>query len=102
MVVVKQNIIENFTLSPYKIQDYIPDTDAFNWCVEQQVTHSNNLELQFMLLPLAAFFMLIGYFWSLEYESTEKYAKGFVYMARLFLIVFFFVYILVIRLRIYY
>ena len=83
-------------------QNYYPDTDAFQWCLIQQVTHSNNLELNFMLLPLGAFFMIIGYFWTLEFETTKKYSKAFIYMARLFLIIFFIVYILVIRLRIYY
>lgn len=83
-------------------QQFIPSDACFNWCLEQQVVHSNNLELWIMFFPFAAFIMLIGYFWSYELDSFKKYSTAFIYMARLFLILFFAAYILIIRLRIYY
>ena len=30
--------------------DYVPETGCFNWCIEQQVVHSNNLELYAVML----------------------------------------------------
>lgn len=75
---------------------------CYSWCLEQQVVHANNIELWSMFFPLLAFVMLILYFWSFKIELLKKYRKGFIYMARLFLIIFFATYILIIRMRVIY
>lgn len=83
-------------------ENFYPTEACFDWCIEQQVVHSNNLELWVMFFPAIAFLMITLYFWSFELDKLEKYRSAFIYMARLFLIMFFAAYILIIRLRIYY
>lgn len=80
---------------------YIPDDTCFDWCLQQQVVHSNNLEIYAVLLIFAAYiFILLATLEDVEF--LKKYQTAFIYMAKLMIIVFFAVYILVIRLRIYY
>ena len=82
-------------------QPYIPTEDAFSWCVEQQVVHSNNIELYAVMFVVAAYVFIVAYGMD-DIEFFNKYKNGFIYMAKLLLIAFFVIYILVIRLRIYY
>ncbi len=89
----------NVTISK---QDFIPSDACFNWCVEQQVVHSNNLELKLLFFPFMAFVFLLLYFEGENFEFLAKYQSFFIYMAKLFLIIFFAVYFLVIRLRLVY
>ncbi len=81
---------------------YHADEACFEWCLNQQVVHANNLELWIMFFPFLSFIFIMLYLWSYELTSLQKYRKGLIYMARLFLIVFFAAYILIIRLRIIY
>ncbi len=62
------NNVTGIILPKDPMQVFSPDQACYDWCVVQQVTHSNNLELYAMMLPLFAFFMLMGYFWSLELD----------------------------------
>ena len=89
----------NVTISK---QDFVPSDACFNWCVEQQVVHSNNLELKLMFFPLIAFIFILLYFEGNNFEVLAKYQNFFIYMAKLFLIIFFAVYFLVVRLRLVY
>lgn len=96
-----------FDLSSIKLPEnlqnvpFIPDQGCFNWCLEQQVVHSNNLELSTVaLIGVAYTFILLAS--AEDSEFLMKYKEEFIYMAKLMLIVFFAVYILVIRLRIWY
>ena len=94
------NIFKEF--SPTDELGNLNTKTCYSWCLEQQVVHSNNIELGSIFFVLLAFIMLILYFWSFEIKTLEKYRNAFIYMARLFLIVFFAIYILVIRMRIIY
>ncbi len=83
------------------MQQFIPSDACFSWCLEQQVVHSNNLELYAVGLVLMSYIFILLYDMD-SIEILQKYRSELIYMAKLMLIVFFVVYILVIRLRIYY
>ena len=96
-------IINNtFTLNEGVItKQYIPSDQCFDWCIEQQVVHSNNLELWSVMFVFAAYIFILLH--SLDdIEFIQKYQKEFMYMAKLMLIAFFVSYILIIRLRVIY
>ena len=100
--------ISNFTPELYldiinnpQQQPFIPDNAAFNWCLEQQVVHSNNIELYAIAFVLAAYIFILLYGME-DVEILKKYQPEFIYMAKLMLIAFFVIYIIVIRLSIYY
>lgn len=95
------NLTEKLINSSQFQQAYSPTQQAFNWCLEQQVVHSNNLELYAVGIVGLAYVFILLYDLD-EIEFLNKYKSGFIYMAKLMLIVFFAIYILVIRLRIYY
>ena len=88
--------------SPTDILSNLNTETCYSWCVVQQVVHSNNIEVWSMFMPFLSFVMHILYFWSFEVEGLKKYRSGFIYMSRLFLITFFAIYILVIRMRVIY
>lgn len=96
------NITPILKFDPENIMTDFNTETCFDWCLEQQIVHSNNIEVWSMFFPFLAFIMLILYFWSFEVKTLEKYRNGFIYMARLFLIVFFAIYILIIRMRVIY
>lgn len=75
---------------------------CFDWCVQQQIVHSNNLELKIMLFPAIAFLFLLLYFEGENFEVLERNREFFVYMAKMFLIIFFATYLLIVRMRIIY
>ncbi|HEC38843.1 hypothetical protein LCGC14_0636150 [marine sediment metagenome] len=83
------------------IQSFAPDNACFDWCLNQQVVHSNNLELETVLLVFGAYIMIVLYSMD-DVDFCVKYRNAFIYIAKLMLIAFFVIYILVIRLRIYY
>lgn len=92
--------LSNELIAPKLQQAYIPDQACFNWCLEQQVVHSNNIELYAVGFVALAYTFIVLY--GIETDFFQKYRSGFIYFAKLMLIAFFVVYILVIRLRIYY
>ncbi len=83
------------------IQPFAPDNTCFDWCLNQQVVHSNNLELETVMLVVGAYIMIVLYSMD-DIDFCVKYRNAFIYIAKLMLIAFFVIYILVIRLRIYY
>ncbi len=97
MTNISNETLVNFQLKP----PYSPDTGCFDWCLEQQVVHSNNLEISAVGLVLVAYVFILLYGMD-NIEFLHKYQSAFIYMAKLMLIAFFVVYILIIRLRIYY
>lgn len=101
-MVINTTIIPIIKFEPTEVLNNLNKDTCFDWCLEQQVVHANNIELWTMFFPLLSFVMLILYFWSFEIKLLEKYRKGFIYMARLFLIIFFATYILIIRMRVIY
>lgn len=78
---------------------YAPDDNCFNWCLEQQVVHSNNMEIYGVMFPAAAYIFILLYLTVDKYPKLEKYKSMFIYWAKLSLIMFFAFYILIIRLR---
>jgi len=82
-------------------QNYQPSNACFDWCLEQTVVHSNNLELYAVFFVLASYIFIILH--SMDNVAIlKKFQPELIYMAKLMLIAFFVIYILVIRLRIYY
>ena len=92
--------ISSFFLTADPIQPFIPSNQCFDWCVVQQVTHSNNLELYAVMFIVFSYIMIIGYFSANEWEALKPFRNGMLYLAKLSLIIFFAIYILVFRLRI--
>ena len=88
------------TINQNIIQPFVPNDYCFDWCLEQQVIHSNNIELYAVAFVLAAYIFILLYSMD-EVEFLKKYQTEFIYMAKLMLIAFFVVDILIIRLRIY-
>lgn len=93
-----------------EISQFTPTTEltnfntgsCYDWCLEQTVVHSNNLELQMMLFPAVSFVFLLLYFEADNFEILKDYQNFFIYMAKLFLIIFFAVYLLIVRMRLIY
>lgn len=99
--------IGNFTHPELKLDiidqynQFIPDSSCFSWCLEQQVVHSNNLELSAVFLIFAAYIFIVLHSMD-DVKLLKRFQPELIYMAKLMLIAFFVIYILVIRLRIYY
>ncbi len=91
----------NVPMLQNNIQPFAPDNACFDWCLTQQVVHSNNLELETVMLVFSAYIMIVLYSMD-DVPFLFKYRNAFIYVAKLMLIAFFVIYILVIRLRIYY
>lgn len=78
-----------------------PDESCFDWCLNQKVTSYNNLELTSTLFVLGAILMIFIYEYLNEKENLRKYAPYFVFYAKILLYMFFFYYLVVIRLGMY-
>jgi len=79
---------------------YQPDQQCFDWCITQQVTHSNNIELNVVMIVLFAYISLLVYDGIKDSDRFDKYKDVFIYIAKGLMIIFFAVYILMIRLGI--
>lgn len=89
------------TITPIEFDYYAPTDACFDWCIEQQVVHANNLELYAVAIVGVAYVFILLY----EMDSInffKRYQPELIYMAKLMLIIFFIIYILVIRLRVWY
>ena len=94
------NKMINLTLDDLQsTMPYVPDKPCFDWCLMQQVVHSNNMELYAVMFVVFAYFSILAYYFAGEVEVLKPYKEMFIYWAKLLLILFFAFYILVIRLR---
>lgn len=73
---------------------------CFEWCSMEHVTHSSNMELNAIGLLLAVYICIYLHNWFEHSERLKKYQYGLIYIARIFLILFFIWYILHVRLRV--
>lgn len=79
---------------------YLPDNQCFDWCVAQQVVHSNNMEVYAIRILIVVYFLLVLYFIAGEVKFLQRFNRDtFIYWAKLLMIIFFGFYILVIRMR---
>lgn len=103
MRMTETNITEMFKeFLPDDILNDVNSETCYFWCLQQQVVHSNNLELQMLLFPLASFIFMLLYFEAENFKVLEDYKNFFIYMAKVFLIVFFAAYLLIVRMRLIY
>jgi len=80
-------------------QPYAPDSQCFNWCVVQQVAHSNNMELSGIIFIVFAYIFIVFYETANEIPLIKPYRENFIYYAKLLLMVFFGYYFLILRMR---
>lgn len=97
----------NLTLTsiPDQINSTLPyqaTQKCANWCVEQQLVFYNNLEISAISFVLLALFMLYIAEFCNEHERFKNHSPTFIYMAKVSMYIFFFVFFIVIKLRMYY
>lgn len=81
------------------VMQYAPNEECFDWCIVQQVRHSNNMELYGILFVVMAYFCILAYYFLGEFEQLRPFRENFIYYAKLLLLLFFGFYILIIRMR---
>lgn len=81
---------------------FIPQEDCANWCIEQSVTGFNNIEVGAVMFVAGALILLYVVEFFYEKESMREHIPKVVTLAEVLLYIFFFVYFIVIRLRLYY
>lgn len=79
---------------------FTPDKNCFDWCIVQHVIHSNNMEINAIIIIIFTYFMIVLHNISNEINILRPYKETFLYWAKLSLIIFFGFYILIIRMRI--
>ena len=84
------------------VEQFTPSQSCVDWCILQHVTNYNNIELTTVLFVAGALFLLYGAEYCNEKEKLKKYSPRMIYLAKLMIYIFFFVYLFVIRLRLYY
>ncbi len=78
---------------------YVPDLQCSQWAIEQHITAYHNLETQAVLFVAGALLFLVAYEVCKEYPKLNKYADTMIYYSKLLLYIFFFIYIMVIKLQ---
>lgn len=78
---------------------YSPDRECFEWALNQHVTIYNNMELTLTLFVAAALTMLIIYEYLNDNERLRRHAPAFVSHAKYLIYIFFFMYFVVIKMR---
>ncbi len=74
-----------------------PTQQCADWCITEQVIHSNNLEVGAVAFVAFSYVMHLLYFSANEYEKLKRFQTFFLYLSKMSLIIFFAVYILVFR-----
>ena len=87
----------NFVETVNNTMPYAPDQSCFDWCIVQHVVHSNNMELNAVMIVVFAFISLIIYYVFGSFDKTKAYKDQFIYYAKLLLTLFLGYYILSIR-----
>lgn len=90
------NLTVNLT-APKLFEQYAPDQACFDWCIEQHIVHSNNLEAWGVILAAIAYLFLLLAGWAFEIERLKKYQHLFLYMAKVWMLLFFLVYFVFFR-----
>lgn len=84
------------------LEVYIPDDACYQWGLEQNVTAYLNIE-NYSLIPLAvSITCILLYELCIEHETMKDYAHFFVEYAKYGLYIFFFIYFVIIKMRLYY
>lgn len=95
----------NFTL-PFNGTSYpagfTPSNDCFSWCTVQHVVNYNNMEVSSLWFIATALILIIIAEIMLYKPAWNKYASRTVYGAKIALFCFFWVYFIILRLRLYY
>lgn len=76
--------------------------DCNEWCIDQHVTGFNNMEYTSVFFIALALIMMFLYEICEEHDKLKKHSGKFISLAKTCIYIFFFVYFVVIKLRLYY
>lgn len=101
MAVINVPLIEQILNASISINPipYTATEPCFDWCVIQQVAHSNNMELSGLIFIIVAYLLIVFYEISEEITFLKAHREVFIYWAKLLLLMFFGFYFLIIRMR---
>lgn len=90
--------LNNLTIAiSNEIKNYSPDQACFNWCAEQHVVHSVNTGVYSLIFIALTYIMIIMYSVAQESEALKDYQETFIYFAKLFILMFFGYYFIVVK-----
>lgn len=73
---------------------YIPDEDAIEWCINEQVMHFNNAEVSIMFIFTVGYLLLVANAFAREYKwkAFEGFTVSFARYAILFALILYLVF----------
>lgn len=75
-----------------------PSDQCFEWAVQQHIIAYNNIETWSVIFVAGAILLIYGFEFCMEHERFRKHAPVFIYLAKLCLYFFAFIYIMVFKL----
>lgn len=81
---------------------FIPQEDCAEWCISQSITGFNNIEVGAVMFVAGALILLYVAEYFYHNEKLRENIPTIINLAEILLYIFFFVYVIVIRLRMYY
>lgn len=96
---LNESFITNVT---QPISQYIPTQKCADWCITNQVTNYNNMEIYAIIPVVISLTCIYIAEYCNEKEEFKMFSSTFYHMAKVSIYIFFFLFFVVIRLRLYY
>lgn len=81
---------------------FIPTQECADWCIKNQIVNYNNMEVTTIMFVVCALFMIYAYEFFETSQKLKEHSGYFIYLAKILIYIFFFMYFIVLKLRIYY
>jgi len=81
---------------------YQPDQQCYEWSLEQSITSYLNIETYTVMFVGVALLFLFAHEFCVMHPKLSKHAPYMVYSAKIMIYIFFFLYLVVIKMRLYY
>lgn len=76
---------------------YQATPQCYEWCINQRVVFYNNLEIGAVMFIVGALVMILASEFCQEHERLKKYSPTFIYLSKILIYAFFFVFFFVIK-----